>query len=72
MSGQLEIKLVEKEDKNGDEYYIGSTDMPVLVDLSKVTLVVFHPTDDDDRATLILRTRKPKPGPRPPKGFKDF
>lgn len=60
MSSQVEIKLVAKEDKNGDEYYIGSTDMPVSVDLSKVTMVVFHPTEDEDRATLILRTRRPR------------
>ena len=58
---QIEVRLVTKEDKNGDEFYIGSTDMPALVDLSKVTFVVFHPSDEgDDRATLIVKTRKPR------------
>lgn len=57
---QIEVKLVSKEDKNGDEYYIGSTDMPAHVDISKVTFVVFHPAEGDDRATLIMKTRKPR------------
>ena len=60
MSSQFEIKLLAKTDKNNDEYYIGSTDMPVSVDLSKVTIVVFHPAEGDDRATLILRSKRPK------------
>ena len=60
MPGQFEINLLAKTDKNGDEYYIGSTDMPVSVDMSKVTIVVFHPAEGDDRATLILRTRRPR------------
>jgi len=57
---QFEIKLLAKTDKNNDEYYIGSTDMPVSVDLSKVTIVVFHPAEGEDRATLILRTKRPR------------
>jgi hypothetical protein len=58
---QLEIPLVVREDKYGDEYYIGSTDLPIMVDLSKVTVLVFHPQDQQkdgpQRATLMLRPR---------------
>jgi len=57
---QIEVKLVSKDDKNGDEYYIGSTDMPAHVDLSKVTFVVFHPAEGEERATLIMKARRPR------------
>ena len=59
---QLELSLVAKVSKkgSGDEFYIGSTDVPVSVDLSKVTFVVFHPEEGSDRATLIIKPRKPR------------
>ena len=67
MSSQIEIKLLEKQSrKDGSDYYIGSTDMPVSIDLSKVTIMVFHPLEGTDRATLIIRARRP---PKKPKSY---
>lgn len=62
----LSISLIEREDANGDSYYIGSVnyDFPMLVDLSKIDFLIFHPPDgvsenedEDDRryATLVIR-----------------
>ena len=45
MSNQLEIRLYSKEDKNGDEYFIGSTDIPAMVNLADVTFVFFLPPE---------------------------
>ena len=58
--GQIEVKLFAKTDKRGDEYMIGSTELPVLVDLSKVTLLVFYPEENKDVGTLLIRPYKPK------------
>lgn len=60
---QLDLSLSVKTDRNRDEYYIGSTNLPFLVDLSKVTFLVFHPEDGGDRATLVIRPRTPKHAP---------
>jgi len=61
---QLEIRLTPRTDKNGDEYLIGGTDLPALVDLRDTTFVVFYPKDDAElrpgerpRATLVVRKR---------------
>ena len=61
---QLEIRLTPRTDKNGDEYLIGGTDLPALVDLRDTTFVVFYPKDDTElrpgerpRATLVVRKR---------------
>jgi hypothetical protein len=61
---QFEIRLTPRTDKNGDEYLIGGTDLPALVDLRDTTFVVFYPKDDTElrpgerpRATLVVRKR---------------
>jgi hypothetical protein len=61
---QLEIRLTPRTDKNGDEYLIGGTDLPTLVDLRDSTFVVFYPKDEGElrpgerpRATLVIRRR---------------
>ena len=61
---QIEIRLTPRTDKNGDEYLIGGTDLPALVDLRDTTFVVFYPKDDAElrpgerpRATLVVRKR---------------
>jgi len=41
---QIEIRLFSKDDKHGDEYFIGSTDAPALIDLTKSTFVFFSST----------------------------
>ncbi len=60
----FKLPLVARVDSKGDEYYIGSFnyDFPVLVDLSSVDFLVFHPVEDQDSspdkrsyATLVLR-----------------
>ena len=48
---QLEIPLFVKHDKNDDEYMIGSfeaSDIPITLDLSKITFIIFDPIEDDD------------------------
>jgi len=64
---QFEIRLTPRTDKNGDEYLIGGTDLPALVDLRDSTFVVFYPKDEGElkpgerpRATLVIRKRVPQ------------
>ncbi len=60
------LPLIERTDSNGNSYYIGSVnfDFPMMVDLSKIDFLVFHPEDspedencEDNRryATLVIR-----------------
>ncbi len=61
----IKIPLLEKVDTLGDSYYIGSSnfDFPVLVDLSTIDFLVFHPMEDQEDsteeerrvATLVIR-----------------
>jgi hypothetical protein len=55
---QIEIRLFSKDDKHGDEYFIGSTDAPALVDLTKSTFVFFLPQEGKTTATLKIRPRQ--------------
>ena len=66
---QFEIRLTPRTDKNGDEYLIGGTDLPALVDLRDSTFVVFYPKDEGElkpgerpRATLVIRKRQLQTG----------
>ena len=61
MSNQLEIRLYSKEDKNGDEYFIGSTDIPAMVNLADVTFVFFLPPEGETKGVLKSRSRQPRP-----------
>lgn len=61
----FKLELIERFDSKGDSYYIGSVNFnfPMLVDLSAVDFLVFHPEepgpgeeDTDNRtATLVIR-----------------
>jgi len=61
----FKLELIERFDSKGDSYYIGSVNFsfPMLVDLSQVDFLVFHPEepeeDDEDTdtrtATLVIR-----------------
>jgi hypothetical protein len=62
---QFEIRLTPRTDRNGDEYLIGGSDLPALVDLRDSTFVVFYPKDEETlkpgerpRATLVIRKRQ--------------
>lgn len=61
--GQIEFPLHLKEDRHGDEYMIGSTDLPVTVDLSKLTFIVFFPTDGARHGTMLIRPYKERAMP---------
>jgi hypothetical protein len=66
--GQLEIRLHSKNDKNGDEYFIGSFDAPpgtnIKVNLEQVTFVFFLPAEGESRGTLKIRAKDFKPRDR--------
>ena len=61
----FKIELIERFDSQGDSYYIGSVNFnfPMLVDLSTVDFLVFHPEEpepgEEDKnnriATLVIR-----------------
>ena len=58
MTDQIEIKMSEKQDRNGDDYLIGSADFPASVKLSEVTFLVYYPDQDGGTGTLVVRKRK--------------
>lgn len=60
----MKLALIERTDSNGDSYYIGSAnyDFPVMVDLSTIDFLIFHPEDPDAEegderryATMVIR-----------------
>tara|TARA_R100001082_G_C4352270_1_gene155118 strand:+ start:1338 stop:1538 length:201 start_codon:yes stop_codon:yes gene_type:complete len=63
---QIDIPLYLKEDKNGNEYMIGSMDdssLAINVDLKKVTFIIFDPTEDNEGkivapGKLVIRPRE--------------
>lgn len=63
MATQLSFDLIEREDRNGDSYYVGSYDFPADISLEKVTFFVFHPISGDplSRPRLSIRARTPIP-----------
>jgi hypothetical protein len=58
MSDQIEIKMSEKQDRNGDDYLIGSVEFPASVKLNEVTFLVYYPDRDGATGTLVVRKRK--------------
>lgn len=54
---QFTIPLHLKTDINGEEYMIGSADLPVLVNMRESTFLVFFPEDGSDAGTLMVRPR---------------
>ena len=60
MADQIEIRLHSKVDKNGDEYFIGSSDAPALINLQEATFVFFLPPEGDAVGALKIRARTPR------------
>ena len=54
---QFQFPLNLKVDTNGEEYMIGSTDLPMSVDLREATFLVFFPEEGSDTGTLMIRPR---------------
>lgn len=57
MSDQIELTARVKTDAQGDEYYVIVSDMPVMIDVSKSVLFIFHPREDQNFAKLVVRPR---------------
>lgn len=57
----FQFSLVERLDANNEAYLIGSSDLPVMVDLREVTFLVFYPEEGNDKATLMIRSRNTPP-----------
>ena len=58
MSANIEIRMHVKVDVNGDDYLIGSPDLPANKNLNDFTFIVFYPEEGSDHALLILRPKK--------------
>lgn len=59
---RLKIQLVKRVDKNGDEYFVTTTHVPVLLDLSKSVIHGFDRWDENDELAgidLIIRHYDP-------------
>ena len=50
--------MIEKTDRHGDSYYVGGLNVPITVDLSKVSFFVFHPSDDNGSRPKLMIRRK--------------
>jgi len=61
VTDQIEMKMMEKTDRNGDNYLIGSVDFPASVKLNEVTFLVYYPEEGSENGTLVVRKRKRKP-----------
>lgn len=79
MADQIELSARVKTDGEGDEYYVVVSDMPVMVDLAKTVVFVFHPREGEDFAKIVFRPRfggkyqpksmrEPREGGRPEDG----
>jgi hypothetical protein len=58
MANQVEVRLFEKEGRDGNPYMIGSSRLPASVKLDEVTFLVFYPEEGSDEATLIIRPNR--------------
>jgi hypothetical protein len=54
---QFSLPLTLKTDINGEEYMIGSADLPVMVNMRETTFLVFFPEEGKDAGTLMIRPR---------------
>lgn len=57
---QIKIPLALKEDANKDEYMVGTTDLPVFLDMSKSIFLVFFPPENGTVGSLLIRQLRPK------------
>lgn len=64
MSLQLEIRCYEKQDKHGDYYLIGGSNIPASIKLDEVTFLVFYPEKDSTIATILIRPKNDHPKQR--------
>ena len=62
MSLQLEVRVYEKEDKHGDYYLIGGSNIPASVKLDEVTFLVFYPENGSNIGTILIRPKTPMKG----------
>ena len=53
----LQIPLSLKKDVKGEEYLIGSTDLPASLNLRESTFLVFFPEEGSDKGVLMIRPR---------------
>lgn len=60
---QFSFTLALKKDINGEEYMIGSTDLPASIDLRESTFLVFFPEDGADHGVMMIRPRTLVPRP---------
>tara|TARA_B100000900_G_scaffold314561_1_gene273442 strand:+ start:667 stop:861 length:195 start_codon:yes stop_codon:yes gene_type:complete len=58
MSTNIEIKLFVRTDKNGNEYLIGSPNLPAQINLDDYTFIVFYPEEDENKAKVVLRPKR--------------
>lgn len=58
MSNQVEVRVFEKEDREGNPYMIGSSRLPASVKLDEVTFVIFYPVEGSEEGTLIIRPNR--------------
>jgi hypothetical protein len=61
MALQLEVRCYEKQDKNGDYYLIGGSNIPASVKLDEVTFIIFYPEDNSTVGTLLIRPKNDNP-----------
>ena len=61
MSNQIEVRIFEKEGRDGNPYMIGSTRLPASVKLDEITFLIFFPEEGSDEGTLIIRPNR-RPG----------
>lgn len=62
MSLQLEVRVYEKQDKHGDYYLIGGSNIPASVKLDEVTFLVFYPEKGSTIGTILIRPKTPAKG----------
>jgi hypothetical protein len=59
---QIEIELTEKTDKNGDSYYVGGSNIPLILD-NQVSIFIFHPDEETgENPKLVIRKNRRPPG----------
>jgi len=64
MASQIEIRIFEKEGRDGNPYMIGSARVPASIKLSEVTFVIFYPEEGSEEGTLVIRPNRRSATPR--------
>jgi hypothetical protein len=61
---QFEIEMEGRKDKNGDDYYVAVTKIPVQLDLSNAVVLIF-PWEKEDQtfgARMLIKKFQPRQG----------